>query len=126
MSQETSANSVVKTFKASAAISPGYCVKISAAGTVTQASAGNTGAGIYVGEQACVADDHVPICIMGVCRAWIATAVTAGDLVADNTSGRIHTEATDDLHCMGVALETSASGTKFIEVLISPFKNHHA
>jgi len=125
MSQETSANSVVKTFKASAAIDPGRCVKISAAGTVTQASAGNTAAGIYVGELACAAGDHVPVCIMGVCRAWIGTAVTAGDLVSDIvTTGLIHTEATDNLHCMGIALETSASGSKYIEVLISPFKNH--
>lgn len=125
MSQETSANSVVKTFKASAAINAGHAVTISAAGTVTQAAAGHTAAGIYIGSEDCVAGDHVPICIQGVCRAWadgtVAITINPPCYLADNTSAHMHIEASNTVRALGIALEPLASGTGYIEMLVSPF-----
>jgi hypothetical protein len=125
MSQETSANSVIKTFKASAAIPAGHAVTISAAGTATLAAAGHTAAGIYVGSEECVAGDHVPICVQGVCRAWAdaGTAITINPpcYLADNTSGHMHVEAATTVRALGIALEAMASGTGFVEMLVSPF-----
>jgi len=125
MSQETSGNSVVKTFKASAAISAGHAVTISAAGTVTEAAAGHTAAGIYIGEEACVAGDHVPVCVLGVCRAWadatVAITVNPPCYLADNTAAHMHVEATTTVRALGIALEPKASGTGYIEMLVCPF-----
>jgi len=125
MSQETSANSVIKTLKASAAISAGHAVTISAAGTATQAAAGHTAAGIYIGEEDAVAGDHVPICVQGVCRAWadagVAITINPPCYLADNTSGHMHLETTTTVRALGIALEAMASGTGYIEMLVSPF-----
>jgi hypothetical protein len=125
MSQETSAESVVKTFKASAAIHAGHAVTISAAGTATEAAAGHTAVGIFIGSEDCVTGDHVPICVQGVCRAWadatVAITVNPPCYLADNTSGHMHTEATTTVRALGIALEPMASGTGYIEMLVSPF-----
>jgi hypothetical protein len=125
MSQETSGNSVVKSFKASAAIEAGHAVTISAAGTVTKAAAGHTAAGIYIGSEDCVAGDYVPVCVMGVCRAWAdaAAAITVNPpcFLADNTSAHMHVEASSTVRALGIALEPMASGTGYIEMLVCPF-----
>lgn len=125
MSQETSANSVVKSFKASAAISAGHAVTISAAGTATQAATGHTAVGIYIGAEDCVAGDHVQICVQGVCRAWAdgtaAITIAPPCYLADNTSAHMHVEATSTIRALGIALEPLASGTGYIEMLVSPF-----
>jgi hypothetical protein len=125
MSQETSANSVIKTFKAAAAIPAGHAVTISAAGTAAVAAAGNTAVGIYVGSEDAVAGDHVPICIMGVCRAWadagVAITVNPPCFLADNASGHMHMEDATTVRALGIALEPMASGTGYIEMLVSPF-----
>jgi hypothetical protein len=126
MSQETSANSVIKTFKAAGVITPGHAVELTAAGTVAEvAAAGNKAVGIYVGTEACVANDHVPICVQGVCRAWadagVAITVNPPCYLADNASGHMHIEATTTVRALGIALEPLASGTGYIEMLVSPF-----
>ena len=125
MSQETSGNSVVKTFKASAAIHAGHAVTISAAGTATEAAAGHTAAGIYIGEEDCAAGDHVPVCVMGVCRAWAdgGTAITINPpcFLADNTLAHMHKETSSTVRALGIALEPLASGTGYIEMLVCPF-----
>ena len=124
MSQETSGNAVIKTFKASAAIPAGHAVTISAAGTAAVAAAGHTAAGIYVGTEDAVAGDHVPICVLGVCRAWadagVAITVNPPVFLADNTSAHMHLEASTTVRALGIALEPLASGTGYIEMLVCP------
>ena len=122
MSQATSANSVIKTFKASAAINPGHTVDLSAAGTVTESSGANTAVGVYIGAVACAANDNVEICILGPCRAWCESVVTVGPNAAlsNDASAHVVVEATTKKRCIGYTLEPMASGTGYIEILVAP------
>ena len=125
MSQETSANSVVKTFKAAAAIPAGHAVTISDTGTAAVAAAGHTAVGIYIGSEDAVAGDNVAICVLGVCRAWadagVAITINPPCYLADNTSAHMHVEAADNVRALGIALEAMASGTGYVEMLVCPF-----
>ena len=122
MSQATSANSIIKTFKASAAIQPGHCVDLSAAGVVTESSGANTAVGVYLGAVACTTGDLVEVCILGPCRAWCESVVTVGPNVALSNDATAHVivEATNKKRCLGYSLEPMASGTGYIEILVAP------
>lgn len=122
MSQATSANSSIKTFKASAAINPGHTVDLSAAGTVTESSGANTAVGVYIGAAACGIGDYVEVCILGPCRAWCESVVTVGPNTAlsNDASGHVVIEATTKKRVLGYCLEPMASGTGYIEILVAP------
>ena len=120
MSQATSANSVVKTYRAGGVIHKGHVVVISGSNVVEAAE--HTGFGVYVGEDDCASGDYVPICVLGPCRAWCdaTAAIVVGDFVSSDASAHLVVNETSTDRCIGIALEALASGTAFVEILVSP------
>jgi hypothetical protein len=122
MSQETSAHSVIKTFKSSGVVHPGHTVDISAAGTVVESTGANTAVGVYIGTANSADGEHIDVCILGPCRAWSEGVLTLNpnQYVSNDATGHIAAETTNNKRCLGMTLEAMASGTGYVEILVAP------
>ena len=62
------------------------------------------------------------VAIAGVSKVLAGAAVTAGDQVMSDTSGRAITATGSGAYVLGVALETAANANEVIRVLILPLR----
>jgi hypothetical protein len=62
------------------------------------------------------------VAIAGVTKAKCGAAVTAGDQLMSDTSGRVITATGSGAYVIGVALETSANADEIIRILLLPLR----
>jgi hypothetical protein len=88
---------------------------VTPAGVQAGADANTIGAGRY----AAVSGDKLTVDVLGTAVVEAGAAVSAGDTVKSDSSGRAITWATSGAK-VGVALEAASGVGKFIEVLLIP------
>lgn len=96
---------------ASAAITGGQLVRVSGPGTVAPTSAASAD-WLGVAANDCASGDQVSIYLEGVQRLVASGAITAGATVEGAAAGAVaaHTNGTNDINVVGLALTTVANG----------------
>ena len=96
---------------ASAAITGGQLVRVSGSGTVAPTSAASAD-WLGVAANDCASGDQVSIYLEGVQRLVASGAITAGATVEGAAAGAVaaHTNGTNDINVVGLALTTVANG----------------
>lgn len=99
------------TRQASAAITGGQLVRVSGSGTVAPTSAASAD-WLGVAANDCASGDQVSIYLEGVQRLVASGAITAGATVEGAAAGAVaaHTNGTNDINVVGLALTTVANG----------------
>lgn len=99
------------TRQASAAVTGGQLVRVSGSGTVAPVSAASAD---WLGVAGFDAASGEPVTVFteGVQRLTASGAITAGQTVEGAASGAVaaHTNGTNDINVVGIALTTAASG----------------
>lgn len=106
---------------------PVLALALTAAGTIAAnrfvtpagAQAGADANTLGVCRQAAVLNDKVTVDVLGTSVVEAGAAITAGDTVKADSSGRAITWATSGAK-VGLALEAASGAGKFIEVLLIP------
>ena len=125
MSESHNTHSINIPCVAAAAIAIGHAVDLTSwteAGgyVVTQSSGANTAWGVYVGEQAAAADEHIEVCIFGPCKAWLDGAITAHQVVSNDADGHIVAETVDKKKSIGRAMATNGATENYGEMFVDP------
>ena len=96
---------------ASAAITGGQLVRVSGSGTVAPTSAASAD-WLGVAANDCASGDQVAIYLEGVQRLVASGSITAGATVEGAAAGAVaaHTNGTNDINVVGLALTTVANG----------------
>lgn len=101
------------TLKASAAITGGQLVVVSGSGTIAPSS---TATHLWVGVSSndAAVNDNVTVFSGGVQAVTASANITAGQLVEPAANGAVapHTNGTNDVNTVGLALSTAAAGAK--------------
>lgn len=99
------------TRQASAAILGGQLVAVSGSGTVAPTSAANA-AWLGVAGFDAATGDQVTVFAEGIQRLTASGAITAGATVESAAAGAVaaHTNGTNDVNIVGIALTTAANG----------------
>ena len=95
-----------------------YAVVVDTSGNAAVAGTGDRACGILQNAPA-HAGRAASIAYGGVTKAVCGGAITIGDPVAVDSTGKIVAETTGDAWTVGIALETGASGT-IISMLLQP------
>lgn len=99
------------TRQATAAITGGQLVRVSGSGTVAPTSAASAD-WLGVAANDCASGDQVAIYLEGVQRLVASGSITAGATVEGAAAGAVaaHTNGTNDINVVGLALTTVANG----------------
>ncbi len=124
MASEHSRGSIIVPCVAAGAIAVGHAVDLTSwteggGYVVTQSSGANTAWGVYVGEQAAAQYDHIEVCKLGICKAWLDGAITVGQRVSNDADGHIIAETTDKKRSIGEAMATNGATENFGEILVN-------
>ena len=125
MSSAHNANATIIPCVAAGTINVGHAVDITSwteAGgyVVTQSTGANTAWGVYVGPADAAIYDHVEICVLGPCKAWLDGAITAGQRVSNDADGHIIAESTDKKKSIGWSMATNGATENYGEIMVNP------
>ena len=126
MPTEHNAKSIIIGCVADGAIAPYHAVELATTTGdekhVNQADSANEAWGIYQGDTAAAQYDHVDICIIGPCKAWVdgANTVNPPQPVTNDTDGHIVAETADKKRAIGWALAVNGATENYGEVFVIP------
>lgn len=99
-----------------------YCaVRLSAANNVNVASLNTSRTLFGVLQNIPESGQRATVAYGGVSKVRVGAAVTAGDIITHNSSGRIITKPASGTYvCLGVALETAGAAEQYISARLFP------